>query len=112
MTFGLSDPDLFFGFQGSHFTGSLKVTAQRTSTCAVLNDAIVKGTLIDLYDFEYGQSGPARWASIVQAGYPTLGSSGNIFRNEVQLNGPVTSLFFNFATVTGSAALCSQVKVP
>lgn len=60
-----------------------------TNSLLVVNATLV-GQLTDLYDFRYGGSDSlATPAAAVEAGYPSLGSSGHIYEVEVNMNNTV-----------------------
>jgi hypothetical protein len=46
----------------------------------------VTGSLLDLYDFDWEGEFPARLGAMIQAGFPSLGKGGEVFRIDAQLD--------------------------
>lgn len=108
--------NLFAAFGGAHFEGDITVTVARTFFCATVSSVRVTGQVTDLYDWDMDVTGAwflDTWGAALQAGYPTLGTAGAIFWNQIDLNGPLVDFTFDFFPPNrGTAALCSQVKLP
>lgn len=95
-----NDDDLLYTFGQSFILKSeINITAQCINNEIKLVSMHVQGSLIDLYDFDYGNKDTfARKALLIQAGYGTLGVGGHVFRVEVQLNAYVNNYVYNFGT--------------
>ena len=118
---GFSEPNLHVGLGGSTYTGTIAAQIRRAPPCLVLDSAEVNGSLRDLYDWGFEEGGLNTTASILQAGYPTLGNGGQIFRVKIDLAGTLTDVDFDFSNLchlldpssspsllpTGSPALAS-----
>ena len=56
-----------------------------------VNNVEINGFAEDLYDFDYGGlevlGYPARRASEMQAGFPSLGTGGKVFKTNIELGG-------------------------
>jgi hypothetical protein len=87
--FGLSDPDLLVSL--GRITLQDPVIQFKVTMNGYVNDVKIFGTASDLYDFDYGGEEllgfPARKASEVQAGFPSLGTGGKIFKTSNDLGG-------------------------
>jgi hypothetical protein len=87
--FSLSDPDLLVCLK--------KVALENifvefvVDMYGYVNNVKVFGLAHDLYDFDYGGEEllgyPARRASEIQAGFPTLGTGGKVFKTQIDLGG-------------------------
>lgn len=80
--------DLHFAFGKAKFTGSVSVTAIRNGSGFRYDyeHAILVGTQKDLYDWDYDIRTPDRLCAVLQAGYPSLGTAGEVKANRVNLN--------------------------
>ena len=89
LAFGIIDPDLLLCLG--------KVTFENPTIdfdvdmYGIVSDVKVSGLANDLYDFDHeGEellAYPARKASEVQAGFPSLGSGGKVFKTQIDLGG-------------------------
>jgi len=85
-----SDLWLTFGSVNT-LTGHFQFTATKNGTAIDLTDANYDGTFTDLYDFYYfasakyfvWETGLNKSGATLQAGYPTLGNSGEVFESKV-----------------------------
>jgi hypothetical protein len=87
--FSLSDPDLLVCL-GKVALENIFVEFE-VDMFGVVSDVEVYGLAHDLYDFDYGGEEllgyPARRASEVQAGFPSLGTGGKVFKTQIDLGG-------------------------
>ena len=85
---GLLVDDLHFAFGKVKFTGSVSVTAIRDGSGFRYDyeHVILVGTQKDLYDWDYDIRIPDRLCAVLQAGYPSLGTVGQVKANRVYLN--------------------------
>jgi len=88
------NPDLHFAFGHVTFSGQMLVTVQRTGLQATSIEYTCSFT--DLYDFNYNTGWPAPTAARVQTGFPTLGSSGNVFFTTVHFGRQDNNFNFQF----------------
>lgn len=97
----MGDNDLFYTFGKAHLVGTLTVKVERGSSAAPwVSSAVFEGKQTDLQDFDY-EVGiaepilgfPSVLGAKVQAGYPSLGSSGHVSRNTVNLKGEVSQAY-------------------
>ena len=89
MAFGITDPDLLLCLG--------KVTFENPTIDfdvdmhGFVSKVKVSGLANDLYDFDYEGEEllgyPARKASEVQAGFPSLGGGGKVFKTQIDLGG-------------------------
>ena len=61
------------------------LTAVPGSNSVSITGAWISGTLTDLYDFNLEQGGDSEKGARVQAGYPTMGTTGAVFEVWVPL---------------------------
>ncbi len=105
--FVANDPDLAIAFGGAGLTNvSFNFTVQReqpSGDLVVTTLSIVSGDLIDIYNWNYADGSLASLAAEVQAGYPTLGTGGQVFGEDVQLQGelpqPLIGVIWDFGPV-------------
>lgn len=76
--------DLYFAFHGVQLTAA-QITVFRDDPERVE----LQGTLHDTYDFRWNVGPLSAIASKVQAGYPTLGKAGGVFRLNIDLAGRI-----------------------
>jgi hypothetical protein len=89
-----TDADMYFAFAQVHdFTvTSYSVKLQDSSGAWDVKAITAAGHFSDLYDFDITAGGFSIPAAKVQAGYPTLGSAGRVFKeSQVNFNGSWTS---------------------
>ena len=87
--FGLIDPDLSVCL--GRVTLQDPIIEFKVTMFGYVNDVKILGTAHDLYDFDYGGEEflgyPARKASEVQTGFPSLGTGGKVFKTQIDLGG-------------------------
>jgi sulfatase modifying factor 1 len=82
--------DLYYAFREVDLTDA-QVTVWRQDETSVG----LSGIVTDLYDFGWHKGPLSEWGALVQAGYPTLGPSGRIFRTKVLLDGKIQNVRYD-----------------
>ena len=74
--------------------GTVSVTVRR-SDLAVTHISYT-GSFTDIYDFNYTGAYPSEHGATVQAGFPTLGVGGRVFRDRVEFSRDTTNFNYDF----------------
>jgi hypothetical protein len=89
MGFGVDDPDLLVTLGKVKLVDA--VIVYDVDMFGYVSDVKINGYAEDLYDFDYGGGEllgyAARKASEVQAGFPSLGTGGKVFKTKIDLGG-------------------------
>ena len=85
---------LQFAFGHVNIAGTVSVTVRR-SDLAVTHIGYA-GSFTDVYDFNYVGVYPSVHGATMQAGFPTLGSGGRVFRDRVEFSRDTTSFSYDF----------------
>jgi hypothetical protein len=87
LTFGAEDPDLGLAFGTATLSDAwLEVRRDRPDRVEV------HGDIVDLYDWNYEEGFLDRLGAAVQAGYPTLGRGGRVFRLVAGFHGEIPGI--------------------
>ena len=85
----LFSPDLFFAFGHIKTQGTATGVARRTAFGYWYFSSLhFTGSFDDLFKAYFLGAFPSRYAAVVQAGYPTLGSGGHVFDTHVEYSSP------------------------
>jgi len=88
-------PALFGAFGGINIGGTVQVTVRKSDFA--VTEIHYTGSFDDLYDFniksQFNEDG-----ATVQAGYPSLGIGGRIFKNHVDCDMQSTDFDYHFST--------------
>lgn len=91
--FATLDPDLALALHAAEITGTVMVTVSRSLGLLIETNTIVDVVVKDLYDFDYDSSDRiARFGARIQAGFPSLGNGGQVFRIEARAAGTPSRL--------------------
>ena len=85
---------LQFAFGHVNIAGTVSVTVRR-SDLAVTHISYT-GSFTDVYDFNYVGAYPSVHGATMQAGFPTLGNGGRVFRDRVEFSRDTTSFSYDF----------------
>jgi len=85
---------LQFAFGHVNVAGTVSVTVRR-SDLAVTHISYT-GSFTDIYDFNYTGAYPSEHGATVQAGFPTLGVGGRVFRDRVEFSRDTTNFNYDF----------------
>ena len=85
---------LQLAFGHVNVAGTVSVTVRR-SALAVTHISYA-GSFTDVYDFNYVGAYPSVHGATMQAGFPTLGNGGRVFRDRVEFLRDTTSFNYNF----------------
>lgn len=85
---------LQFAFGHVNASGTVSVTVTRNGLS--VTRAVYSGAFTDIYDFAYDGPYPSEHAATLQAGYPTLGTGGRVFKVRVQFERDTTDFDYDF----------------
>jgi hypothetical protein len=100
----LSEWDLYYAFHAAQIY-DCSVTLTRDSDVVSL-----AGILADTYDFRWNVGELSALASRVQAGFPTLGMAGEVYRVKVVLAGDVQGVRYDLNPALALGALTTRVE--
>ena len=85
---------LHFAFGHVTISGTVSVTVRRSDL--EVTHIVYGGSFDDIYDFDYNGAYPSQHGATVQAGFPTLGVGGRVFRDRVEFSRDTTNFDYDF----------------
>ncbi|MBQ7252562.1 MAG: hypothetical protein IJS32_08185 [Kiritimatiellae bacterium] len=85
---------LRYAFGHVNATGTVSATVRRSDLKATR--IVYDGNFVDIYDFSYTGPFPSVYGATVQAGFPTLGTAGRVFKVGVEFSRDATTIDFRF----------------